>query len=83
MGGILRKLVENENAITVAYMTSGNLAVFDHDVRRHLDFLERVAGEQGIAERAGDADWWTGWRSSSPASARATWTSRRCATSSG
>jgi glucosamine-6-phosphate deaminase len=52
MGGILRKLVENENAITVAYMTSGNLAVFDHDVRRHLDFLGRVAGGQGIAERA-------------------------------
>jgi glucosamine-6-phosphate deaminase len=52
MGGILRKLVENENAITVAYMTSGNLAVFDHDVRRHLDFLGRVAGEHGIAERA-------------------------------
>ena len=51
MGGILRKLVENENAITVAYMTSGNLAVFDHDVRRHLDFLGRVAGERGIAER--------------------------------
>jgi glucosamine-6-phosphate deaminase len=52
MGGILRKLVENENAITVAYMTSGNLAVFDHDVRRHLDFLGRGAGEQGVAERA-------------------------------
>jgi glucosamine-6-phosphate deaminase len=52
MGGILRKLVENENAITVAYMTSGNLAVFDHDVRRHLDFLSRVAGERGMAEGA-------------------------------
>ena len=52
MGGILRKLVENENAITVAYMTSGNLAVFDHDVRRHLDFLSRVAGESGMAEGA-------------------------------
>src|SRR5512146_2070132 len=43
MGGILRKLVENENEITVAYMTSGNVAVFDHDVRRHLDFLRRLA----------------------------------------
>ena len=52
MGGILRKLVENENAITVAYMTSGSIAVFDHDVRRHLDFLHRVAGEQGLAEPA-------------------------------
>jgi len=45
MGGILRKLVENENQITVAYMTSGNIAVFDHDVRRYVDFLERLAGE--------------------------------------
>ena len=45
MGGILRKLVENENHITVAYMTSGNIAVFDHDVRRYVDFLERLAAE--------------------------------------
>jgi glucosamine-6-phosphate deaminase len=50
MGGILRKLVENRNAITVAYMTSGSLAVFDHDVRRHLDFLSRVAGERGMSQ---------------------------------
>ena len=42
MGGILRKLVENQNSIVVAYMTSGNIAVFDHDVRRHLDFLVRM-----------------------------------------
>ncbi|MBA3659339.1 MAG: glucosamine-6-phosphate deaminase, partial [Gemmatimonadales bacterium] len=48
MGGILRKLVENDNAITVAYMTSGNIAVFDHDVRRHLDFLARLARERRI-----------------------------------
>jgi glucosamine-6-phosphate deaminase len=42
MGGILAKLVLNENSIMVAYMTSGNIAVFDHDVRRHLDFLVRL-----------------------------------------
>ena len=53
MGGILRKLRENGNAITVAYMTSGNIAVFDHDVRRHLDFVERAAPDLGLdAERA-------------------------------
>jgi glucosamine-6-phosphate deaminase len=45
MGGILRKLVENDNEIIVAYMTSGNIAVFDHDVRRYVDFLERLAAE--------------------------------------
>jgi glucosamine-6-phosphate deaminase len=48
MGGMLRKLWENENAIVVAYMTSGNIAVFDHDVRRHLDFVERAARALGF-----------------------------------
>ncbi|HYR31007.1 MAG TPA: PIG-L family deacetylase, partial [Gemmatimonadales bacterium] len=53
MGGMLRKLWDNENALVVAYMTSGNIAVFDHDVRRHLDFVERAAGALGLdAERA-------------------------------
>ncbi len=49
MGGILRKLVENENEIIVAYMTSGNIAVFDHDVRRFVDFIERLMQERHIA----------------------------------
>jgi glucosamine-6-phosphate deaminase len=48
MGGLLRKLRENGNAIVVAYMTSGNIAVFDHDVRRHLDFVERAAAALGL-----------------------------------
>ena len=48
MGGILRKLWENENQIVVAYMTSGNIAVFDHDVTRHLDFVERAAASLGL-----------------------------------
>jgi glucosamine-6-phosphate deaminase len=55
MGGILRKFVENENDMTVAYMTSGNIAVFDHDVRRYMDFLERLDREhigEGTAVRA-------------------------------
>ena len=46
MGGMLRKLVENGNEIVVAYQTSGNIAVFDHDVRRYVDLLERLAAEQ-------------------------------------
>ena len=48
MGGILRKLWENENQMVVAYMTSGNIAVFDHDVTRHLDFVERAAKSLGL-----------------------------------
>jgi glucosamine-6-phosphate deaminase len=55
MGGILHKLVENENEITVAYMTSGNVAVFDHDVRRHLDFLRRLAAERHMPSAPVDA----------------------------
>jgi glucosamine-6-phosphate deaminase len=48
MGGILRKLVENDNDIVVAYMTSGNIAVFDHDARRYADFLVRLGAEDRI-----------------------------------
>ena len=43
MGGLLRKLVENGNRVTVAYQTSGNIAVFDYEVRRYLDFMKRAA----------------------------------------
>jgi len=50
MGGILHKLTVNANRITVAYMTSGNIAVFDHDVGRHLDFLRRLARERHVGE---------------------------------
>jgi glucosamine-6-phosphate deaminase len=32
-------------------MTSGNIAVFDHDVRRYVDFLRRLATESGIGDR--------------------------------
>jgi glucosamine-6-phosphate deaminase len=51
MGGILRKLVENENEIIVAYMTSGNIAVFDHDVRRYVDYLVRLK-QDGVIGKA-------------------------------
>ncbi len=54
MGGMLAKLVENGNRVTVAYQTSGNIAVFDHEVRRYLDFMKRAAGavDLGGPERA-------------------------------
>ena len=54
MGGILHKLVQNGNAITVAYMTSGNIAVFDHDVRRYVDFLARLAHDRALDVSAVD-----------------------------
>ncbi|HEX6069446.1 MAG TPA: glucosamine-6-phosphate deaminase [Longimicrobiaceae bacterium] len=52
MGGILNKLHQNGNDIVVAYQTSGNIAVFDHEVRRYLDFLRRC----GTGFGAGDGD---------------------------
>jgi glucosamine-6-phosphate deaminase len=52
MGGMLRKLKENDNEVIVAYMTSGNIAVFDHEVRRYLDFVRRFETE--VRHRTGE-----------------------------
>jgi glucosamine-6-phosphate deaminase len=51
MGGTLRKLAQNANDITVAYQTSGNIAVFDHEVRRYLDFVRRAGGLLALGDR--------------------------------
>jgi glucosamine-6-phosphate deaminase len=39
MGGTLIRLVEQGHKVHVAYMTSGNIAVFDHDAWRFTDFV--------------------------------------------
>ncbi len=39
MGGTLIRLVEQGHKVHIAYMTSGNIAVFDHDARRFTDFV--------------------------------------------
>ncbi|HET9064197.1 MAG TPA: glucosamine-6-phosphate deaminase [Gemmatimonadales bacterium] len=54
-GGILRKLHLNGNRIVVAYMTSGNIAVFDHDVLRYVEVLERLAADERLGRRKVDA----------------------------
>jgi glucosamine-6-phosphate deaminase len=38
MGGMLIRMVEQGHEVHVAYMTSGNIAVFDHDAWRFADF---------------------------------------------
>jgi glucosamine-6-phosphate deaminase len=48
-GGTLRKLHQNGNHVVVAYQTSGNIAVFDHELRRYLDFVCRASQDFGIA----------------------------------
>jgi glucosamine-6-phosphate deaminase len=54
-GGILRKLILNENKIIVAYMTSGNIAVFDHDALRYVEVIERLASDAHLGRRAVDS----------------------------
>ncbi|MEX0977953.1 MAG: glucosamine-6-phosphate deaminase [Pirellulales bacterium] len=39
MGGTLIRLVEDKHEVHVAYMTSGNIAVFDHDAQRIADLV--------------------------------------------
>jgi len=40
MGGTLIRLVEQGHKVYVAYMTSGNIAVFDHDAWRFVDYVD-------------------------------------------
>jgi len=49
-GGILRALQAGGNEILVGYQTSGNIAVFDHEVRRYLDFVRRAADDFGFGD---------------------------------
>lgn len=56
MGGMLRKLHENDNQLNVAYMTSGNIAVFDHEARRYLDFMRRFNRDSRAFSGGGDFD---------------------------
>lgn len=59
MGGMLHALVRNGNEVTVAYMTNGSVAVFDQDVRRHLQFVEMAhdvlapGADDGVRARVG------------------------------
>lgn len=42
MGGTLIRLNEDRHEVHVAYMTSGNIAVFDHDARRMADLAAEL-----------------------------------------
>jgi glucosamine-6-phosphate deaminase len=50
MGGTLIRLVEQGHKVHVAYMTSGNIAVFDHDAWRFSDFVLEFNRLFGIHE---------------------------------
>ncbi|GAB4152972.1 MAG: glucosamine-6-phosphate deaminase [Planctomycetaceae bacterium] len=40
MGGTLITLADQGHNVHISYMTSGNIAVFDHDALRHIDYVE-------------------------------------------
>lgn len=47
MGGTIIRLVEQGHKVHIAYMTSGNIAVFDHDARRFVDFVDEFLSTFG------------------------------------
>jgi glucosamine-6-phosphate deaminase len=56
MGGTLARLSEHGHEVHVAYQVSGNIAVFDDEVARFLDFVRDVAPAYGFnKEKAQEA----------------------------
>jgi glucosamine-6-phosphate deaminase len=55
MGGTLIRLVAQQHDVHVAYMTSGNIAVFDHDAWRFTDFVVEFNGLFGIGKEPTEA----------------------------
>lgn len=47
MGGTVARLSKQGHIVNMAYETSGNIAVFDHDVIRFLDFLNEATALYG------------------------------------
>jgi glucosamine-6-phosphate deaminase len=56
MGGTLIRLADQGHEVHVAYQTSGNIAVFDDDVRRFVDFAHDFNGLLNV--QAGQIDAW-------------------------
>jgi glucosamine-6-phosphate deaminase len=55
MGGTLITLTAQGHETHIAYMTSGNIAVFDHDATRHIDFVSEYLEIFGLKSEASDA----------------------------
>lgn len=51
MGGTLIRLVQDGHRVHIAYMTSGNIAVFDHDAQRVADLVTEYNRLFGIDEQ--------------------------------
>ena len=50
MGGTIIRMVEQHHKVHIAYMTSGNIALFDHDAWRYTDFVCELNGIFGIGK---------------------------------
>ncbi len=48
MGGTLITLASQGHDVHIAYQTSGNIAVFDHDALRYIDFLHHMHARFGL-----------------------------------
>jgi len=48
MGGTLVLLGDQGHDVHIAYQTSGNIAVFDHDALRHIDFVRQMNALFGL-----------------------------------
>ena len=48
MGGTFLRLVEQGHEVHVAYQTSGNIAVHDHDALRFIEFFEELGLKEGF-----------------------------------
>lgn len=50
MGGTFLRLVEHGHEVHVAYQTSGNIAVHDHDALRYIEFFKEFGQQSGLDE---------------------------------
>ena len=48
MGGTVARLSQHGHELHIAYQVSGNIAVFDHDVIRFLDFIREISDVYGF-----------------------------------
>ncbi|MGE3317271.1 MAG: PIG-L family deacetylase, partial [Planctomycetaceae bacterium] len=55
MGGTLINLADQGHDVSIAYMTSGNIAVFDHDALRHIEYVRQFHETFGLLSEPSDA----------------------------
>lgn len=49
LGGTIKRLNQHGNEVTIAYQTSGNLAVPDPEIRRAIDLIVELGGQRSAA----------------------------------